>query len=259
MSELYYVYGACLCAHLQDGEQAIDLPAVDNPSARPFYHLIDDLALIISPIESEEILSLRRHLMAHTKVLEGLMRARTLLPMRFGLITSLEALERVVRREHDAFIQHLTALKGKAEYGIRVAWHREVAMNELAQGHPELKAQWNTLKDKSEEESYYQRIDLGQAVSSALEDKREAERERLAEALKARAERHVLHKPDDDMQVLKADFLIRYEDEEALFEALRTLVEAQEARVEVKFIGPVPPYNFVKLRLDDSPAAHAAE
>lgn len=259
MSDLFYVYAACASQGLSQGAMAIDLPAVDNPTARPTYHLIDDLAVIISPIEADELLSLRRHLMCHTKVLEGLMASQTLLPMRFGHITSLDALERVVRREREPFLEHLQNLRGKAEFGIRVSWHRDTVMNEIVQSHPDFKATWQSFEGKSEEATYHERIDLGQAVSSALEDKREEERDRLANGLKDLAEDYIVHKPNDDMQVLKADFLIKIDEEEALFAALNTLVEAQEERVTVKFVGPVPPYNFVKLRLDDDPSAMAAE
>jgi hypothetical protein len=59
----------------------------------------------------------------------------------------------------------------------------------------------------------------------------------------------VLKTLDDDM-VLNRAFLVSRANEPQFDARMRALSESQEARMVFRYIGPVPPYNFVQLRAD---------
>ena len=108
------------------------------------------------------------------------------------------------------------------------------------------------LKTRPATETYYARIDLGREIENQMKIKKQAEGKKLAERLSAFVDMKVLKEAVAEMVVLDAAFLIRSEKEAALLKELEAIDAENPGRLTFKVISPVPPYNFVSLKLDVS-------
>jgi hypothetical protein len=99
MSIATYVYG------LASGPVSLPggLPAVDAPQACIKCVALGGLSALISDIAATRLGPLRRHQLAHTRVLKTALEGGWLLPMRFGVIVSSRERRRavLVRRHAD--------------------------------------------------------------------------------------------------------------------------------------------------------------
>lgn len=221
-------------------------------------HEIGPLAAVTSPIDVDEILPVRRNAVAHTRVLEGVMADRPILPMRFGIIVaSLDALEAIVRPRAQDLLAVLDELEGKIEVGIKAAWNQTALWNEISHERPDLARASQAFKGVDPNRTYYERIELGRKVESALAEKRADERYNLLQLIEPFAHRLKELSPPDDMTFAHYAMLVDQSRERELYEALVTLESRERNRLDIKFVAPVPAYNFVTISLDWRPAEAA--
>lgn len=84
-----------------------------------------DYLLVHSDYEQDEIRQTRRNMIAHTRVLETLLPLVTVLPMRFGLLTSdLDAVQKLILVRTEEIVAQAARVANHAEYGLRVSFPR---------------------------------------------------------------------------------------------------------------------------------------
>lgn len=215
------------------------------------------VAALVSAHDGSEVLQTRRNMLAHTRVLEAVMPATTVLPMRFGIVAdSPDALAASLAPRGDELTGLLVRFDGLAEYALRIGWDRDVAMRTLVAASPELRARHAALRDKGAE-AHYARIDLGRAVAEALDRRRQAAEKTLLATLRPLAKDTILRAPEEDVETLRADFLLPGGAEAGFLAA----IEAACARLDfapgtsprIRCVGPAPIYNFVSISLAQGP------
>jgi Gas vesicle synthesis protein GvpL/GvpF len=92
-----------------------------------------DLAAVVSESPMVEYDRSRRNMMAHTVVLEEVMREFTLLPVRFGTIApSAETVQKkVLGRRHGELTSLLAEMQGRVELGLKAYWLEDVVFREI--------------------------------------------------------------------------------------------------------------------------------
>jgi hypothetical protein len=103
---------------------------------------------------------------------------------------------------------------------------------------------------RDEQQTYYDRIDLGRAIGSALEEKRTTERRRLLQIVKPFAVEVKDLDPIDDAMFAHFALLVDKSAEPALYETIVALEQSQSSRLTFRYVAPIPPYNFVTVNLD---------
>ena len=103
------------------------------------------------------------------------------------------------------------------------------------------------LQGRSLEETYYERIGLGEEVEKAMSHIRARDEEIILSRLKPFAHKTKTNKIVSDRMVLNAAFLIDRENGAAMDEAVKRLDDEFNRRLMFKYVGPVPPYNFVNI------------
>jgi hypothetical protein len=104
------------------------------------------------------------------------------------------------------------------------------------------------LRSRPANETYYERVELGRRVEAALAERRATEAAAIVAALAPLAEREAELRALDEDMILNRAFLVRRENE-ALFDArMQSVAERYADRVNFRYVGPVPPYNFVRLQ-----------
>jgi len=208
-----------------------------------------DLAAVISdsPLASYE--SSRRNMMAHTLVLEEVMREFTILPVRFGTVApTAEAIsEKLLKRRHDELSALMNEIEGRVELGLKAFWYEESLFQEIVDENPSIRDFRDSLANLSPQQSYYDRIRLGEMVEKKLREKREAEAESIMAHLSPIACRSKANSTISDRMILNAAFLVDKSREPEFDREVNRLDEEKGHLEMFKYVGPAPPYNFVNL------------
>jgi len=208
-----------------------------------------DLAAVVSDSPVIEYDSSRRNMMAHTLVLEEVMREFTILPVRFGTVApSSEAIqEKVLKRRFGEFHGLLQEMKGRVELGLKAFWYENIIFPEIVEENPPIRRLRDSLMGRPPEETYYERIRLGEMIESAMWKKRDEDAEHILVHLRPLVYQSQVNKVATDRMVLNAAFLVEEARQAEFDETVRRLDAEVGKRLIFKYVGPVPPYNFVNI------------
>ena len=240
-----YIYGIISCGEPRE----FTSPGLEERGARVHTVLISDLAAVVSDSPVREWERSRRHMMAHTAVLEEVMQEFTLLPVRFGTVApSAETLqEQVLQRRNDELTGLLAKLEGRVELGLKAFWLEAAIFQEIVADSPPIRKLRDKLLGRSVEETYFDRARLGEMVEASMEQKRDEYADQLLARLRPLAGEYKLNQLLIDRMVLNGAFLVDRDRQAEFDEAVRQLDEEMGDRLKFKYVGPVPPYNFVSI------------
>ncbi|ARE42204.1 putative gas vesicle synthesis protein [Rhodovulum sp. P5] len=209
--------------------------------------------LIHGAHDGTEIRPKRRYLLAHTKVLETAASDAPVLPMRFGMWAKdvAEVADLLDAREGQ-IVSAFDRIRGQVELGLRIDFPREAALFATLQAEPALAAERDKLM-AARTPNHFAQAEFGRKLAERLDARRGAAQKELLAWLRPQLTSHVLGKPESDVQVLAADVLIPADQQQtfaAAVEALAAVCDfAPGAEPQIRLIGPVPPFNFVKVSL----------
>jgi len=209
-----------------------------------------DLSGVISNSPMSRYVVSRENLLAHEKVIEKVMQDYTVLPVRFCTIaTSAEEIRSLLRKRFPEFKNLLRDMDNKIELGIKAL---RVDMNDILTKIARENKQIRQLKKKTEvkspsKQTRADKICLGTMVQSALEAKRQCEREEIVATLRKTALDYLLNKTYGDNMILNAAFLIDRSREKEFDNQVDELTAKYGKRIKFSYVGPAPPFNFVNL------------
>ncbi len=217
--------------------------------------------LFYGPHDGSEILAKRRNLLAHARALEAMIGLGTVLPMRFGMFAATVAeVAEMLRGQSDQIAAQIAKLRGLVEVGVRISFDRKDALNAMVEEAPALKAERERLL-RARRGGHFEQAEFGRRLAEALERRRTNVQKELLAGLAPLVSDHVLRVPEDDAQVISADVLIDEHAQADFSQAIARLADAcgfaPGSEPQIRLVGPVPPYNFVRLFLG-SPAVEVA-
>ncbi len=209
----------------------------------------DNLAAVVSDSPIQEYDSTRRNVMAHTVVLEEVMKEYTLLPVRFGTVApdQVSICDKLLKRRYGELNGLLQNMEGLIELGIKVFWYAGLPFDEILVENPALRELRDSLAERPAEQTYYDRIALGEMVEKALAQKRVQCAERILSRLRPLVQQTRMNDVVTDRMVLNAAFLVDANRQSDCDDAIQALDEEMGDRLIFKYVGPVPPYNFVSI------------
>ena len=207
------------------------------------------LAAVVSDSPVMEYDQSRRNMMAHTTVLEELMEEFTLLPVRFNTVApEIGAIEeRLLEPRHDEFSQLIGQVEGRVELGIKAFWHDGMIFEEVLRENDSIRNMRDALEGKSVDGSYYERIQLGEKIEKAMIKKRWEDEEMILSRIRPHVHKSRSNKTIGDRMVLNGAFLVDEIKESDFDDAVQSLDQDLGSRMMFKYVGPVPPYNFVNI------------
>jgi hypothetical protein len=209
-----------------------------------------DLAAVVSDSPEVEYERSRACMIAHTLVLEEVMQEGAILPVRFGTVaSSAEAVRaQVLERRYEELTGLLADMEGRAEVGLKAVWPEGIIFQEIVrEAPPAMRKLQEKIQGRPPAETYFERMKLGEMIESAMNQKRDADAGKLMARLGPLAEQHKLNALFMDRMVLNGAFLV-HRDRQAEFDAaVQELDSEMGSRVTFKYVGPVPPYNFVSI------------
>ena len=108
----------------------------------------------------------------------------------------------------------------------------------------------DALVGRSPEETYYERIRLGEEIAKALAQKRTRDEEAILSRIKPLVHKTRTNKIVGERMVVNAAFLVDRRNGPGVDDAVRKLDQEFSDRFMFKYVGPVPPYNFVNIVVD---------
>ncbi|NKC34547.1 GvpL/GvpF family gas vesicle protein [Falsiroseomonas selenitidurans] len=206
---------------------------------------------LVSDAPAERPAPTRRHMLTHTAVLERATAAADVLPVRFGTVApDATTLARCLAANAMKLRDAMAAISDCVELGLRVSWREGVIFEEILAAEPALRALRDRLATRPMQETYQDRIALGRRVEAALAARRTAEAASLDAKLAPLAVQMAVLREVDEAMLLNRAFLVKRSEETRFDAAVAALEAAQAGRLLLRYVGPVPPFNFVSLRAE---------
>ena len=211
----------------------------------------DDLAAVVSDAPQDDYNVTRENLLAHQRVITQAMTRSDVLPVAFGTVaeSDQQVQEQLLRGAADDLHRALEEVQGCVELELKVLWNEERLFAEIVAENEDIRALRDSLAGQPPEATQYERIQLGQLVAAEIQRKSEAEAAALLEALEPLAVATRVNENQTDMMLLNAAFLVDRSQEQAFDAQVQALGAAQAGRLIFQYVGPLPPYNFVDLRV----------
>lgn len=192
----------------------------------------------------ERLRAKRRDVEAHERVLETLSATGTVLPMRFGTVAADdEAVKAELVSGAKRYTELLKRLKGKVEVNVKAVHREESVLRELLLGNQELRNRSEALR-ASGGGSHQDKVELGEKLSAALDDRRSKDAEQLVAELRPHASAVKLGPPVDGCFV-NVSFLLGATERDDFEAALSRLRQERSELMEIRLYGPLPPYSFL--------------
>ena len=197
--------------------------------------------------------STRENVLAHERVNETVMREHTVIPMSFGTIfKTREDIVELLRSAAEAFVDVLSKMQNKLEFGLKVLWDREQSIKDVEAEDEDigrLKKEISSQKGPT----YFARMQYGRSVDSALQSRSERYVAEILDELREVSVASRVNKPIGDKMIMNAAFLISRNQEQAFDRKIKDIA-SRLYQLTFKYTGPWPPYNFVNIRLKLEPA-----
>ena len=262
----HYIYCIADC----DEPKRFDCDSIGNDSQDVHAVVHNGVAAIISTTCKEKYTIDRRHLLAHQRVMEHVMeQGHTVLPVKFDTIAGAKngigpekrIIQQVLMKRSGEFSALLDTMRTRAEMGVKALWRdMNTIFREIVNSNEEIKRLRDNLAHrgvqtvKTANQSgrkqgplFSTRMKLGELVKNALDTKREREQQALIAAIRGIVADFRKNKTFGDQMFANLALLVEKSQVEALDRKLNELADAAPARTRLKYVGPVPPSNFIEL------------
>lgn len=241
-----YIYG--IIAEPQP--KTFDFCGVED--AAVYAIIYQELAAVVSDTEPREIDPTRKNVLAHTVVQDRLLKEYDLLPMGFGIISgSADEVRRLLEKNYQGFAGELKRLAGKIEAELKVFWDPEAMIKELQGKNQELarvKAKINAASSPAEAQRLL--LEAGMQVERVAQNWKTKYAERVYDVLRKFSFDARLNNPLGVKNILNASFLVDKSRESEFQQEVYRLDSEYQGKVNFKYVGPLPPYNFISLKLE---------
>jgi hypothetical protein len=189
-------------------------------------------------------------MITHEKVLEEIMKQFTVLPVRFSTISEHSddaAILRIIEKDYTKFDEMLTKMDGKKELGLKILAHEEAIYEGILEKYDDIRSMRDKLINLPVDKTHYQRMKIGEMVADALKKETGNYKALILDALTPLAAEVKINDNYGEMMILNAAFLIKNTSEPEFDKTVNALDERFGRFMTFKYVGTLPPYNFVNL------------
>jgi hypothetical protein len=194
--------------------------------------------------------TLVRYLARHQAVIEGVMRSYTVIPMKFGTVArDKEELDEILARGYTQFKDALGRMDNKIELEVVALWSNLDSILKEVGKEEKIKTFKEGITSTPPEKILSAKIELGKAVKSLLDERRDKVGSEIIDELKKWAIDFRNHEVLDDAMIMNTAFLVNKHQEEDFDESVDYLNRKYQEKINFRVIGPLPPYSFSTLKL----------
>ena len=242
-----YIY----CIIASDRPQSFGPFGVGDQRAELTTICFDDIAAVVSDSPIIKYRVSRDNLITHEKAIEEVMKAYQVLPVRFSTIAeNEEKIAKILEKEHDRFAELLKTMNGKTELSVIAIFKEDVIYNDITEKYKDIRAFKGRIANLSPEKARGPLMEIGRKVEEALSQEREIHKQEILEALTALSCDVKVHDNYGEMMILKAAFLVERWREAEFDRKVNALAEKYVGKIRFKYVGTLPPFNFVNLVIE---------
>jgi hypothetical protein len=209
-----------------------------------------NLTALVSDAPRVPVRANRRNLMAHSRVLQAVISNVCVLPMQFGLVmpdrSAVE--EQLLGANRERLEEHLRVLGPYVELDVRALCPEHVLLQQVVDERPDIAHLRARIEGRPVESTYHESIRLGELVVGAVADKRAEMAGRILTRLEPLAAAARPADPQHEQMVASVAVLVeraRVPELDAAVNALNE--EIGNPDIRLRYVGPLPPHNFVDL------------
>lgn len=211
----------------------------------------NDIAAVVSNSPIIRYKVSRENTFAHEKAIEEVMKEYTVLPVRFATVTEdEEKVKKVLEKEYSKFKDLLNKMKDKKELGLKAIFNEDIIYKDILEKYKEIR----TLKEKvaalPSEKTYFKRAEIGEMVEAALQREKEIYKKDILNTLYPLAAEAKINDSYYEMMIVNAAFLVEKYKETEFDQKINGLGTKYSSNIKFKYIGKVPPFNFVNLVIE---------
>ncbi len=211
--------------------------------------VVGDIAAVVSDAPLTRYRVSRENTLAHQKAIEAVMEQQPVLPVRFATVAEdEEKVKRILKTEYDSFKQLLAKVGDKVELGLKAIFQENIYGSILAK-HETIR----TLKEKiavlPSDQTHFERMRIGQMVEEALQTEKQQVADDILATLSPLAAEVATNDTYGELMIVNAAFFVPKCRETEFDEAVQGLGEEYGENVKFKYVGTMPPFNFVTLMI----------
>jgi hypothetical protein len=212
----------------------------------------EDVAVVISNSPVKKYPVSRENCLAHQRAIEAVMsEGFTVLPVRYCTIAEDELqVKKILKRDYESFKDLLLKMEDKVELGLKAIFDEELIYEDILAKNKEIRLWKEKLMNKPPEKTYHQRIKVGRMVEAALDTEKEKAKTEALRTLRGLAEDYVVADNYGERMSLNASFLVDRHKNPEFDKKVDELNERFGQRLKLKYVGGMPPFNFVCLEID---------
>jgi hypothetical protein len=210
----------------------------------------NDISAIVSNSPVIQYEARRVNMTTHEKVLEEVMKQFTVLPVRFSTISEHSddsGILKILEKDYKKFDDLLTKMDGKKELGLKILAQETAIYANIIEKYDEIRSLRGKLINLPPDKTHYQRMKIGEMVAEALKKEVENYKNTILDVLKPFADDVKINDNYGELMILNAAFLIKSITEPDFDKAVIELDEKYGQFMTFKYVGTLPPYNFVNL------------
>jgi hypothetical protein len=207
-----------------------------------------DLAALVSEVNLARPLGSPEDLRTHKDLLDASAADMPVLPMRFGaVLASEDAVAHELLHEHqDEFAQALSELEDPTEYVVSGRYAEQAILDEVLSENRQAARLREQIRNTDADATRDARIQLGEIISDAITAKRGADTRVLGERMAGHCVASVVREATHERDAVNVAFLLDASQEKDLERVVEDLAKAWAGRAEVRLLGPMAAYDFVR-------------
>jgi len=211
----------------------------------------DGIAAVVSDAPIKKYRVSRENSLAHEKAIEKVMAEHTVLPVRFATVSEDEKkVKKILEKEHDRFKALLNKMKGKKELNLKAIFSEDIVYKDILEKYEDIRGLKEKVAAIESEKTHFQLMQIGEMVEQALEREKEKHKDEILGILRPLAEEVKTNDTYGELMITNAAFLVHKEKEPEFDWEVEGLVDKYGDKIKFKYVGTLPPFNFVNLVIE---------
>jgi uncharacterized lipoprotein YehR (DUF1307 family) len=211
----------------------------------------NDISAVVSNAPARRYRVSRENSLAHEKAIEKVMTEYTALPVRFATVAEdEEKVKKILEKEHDRFKNLLGDIKDKTELGLKAMFKENAIYKDILEKYEDIRSLKEKIAMLDSEKSHYQRVQIGKMVEDALQKEKQSVKADVLNTLSPLAVEVRTNDTYGDMMIINAAFFVERAKETEFDQQVQQLDDRYGERVTFKYVGALPPFNFVNIRIN---------
>jgi hypothetical protein len=211
----------------------------------------NDIAAVVSNSPIIRYKVSRENTLAHEKAIEVVMEEHTVLPVRFATIAEDEdKVKKILEKEYGKFKDLLNKMKDKKELGLKAIFHEDAIYKDILEKYKEIRILKEKVATLPSEKTYFKRAEIGEMVEAALQKEKDIYKKDILNTLSALATEVKINNSYYELMIINAAFLVEKNKGAKFDQKVNELGAKYSSNIKFKYIGKVPPFNFVNLVIE---------